>query len=68
MEETVTAVWLAEQSEGFSGAQIAGVCRRAVMATIAARIAAAAKEAISQDLLISRDAMQAALDEMRGHA
>ena len=37
-----TAASLAEQTEGFSGAQVEGVCRHAVMATIAEQIGAPA--------------------------
>ena len=41
----VTAAWLAEQTQGFSGAEIEAVCHRAMMAVLAARIAAVAETA-----------------------
>ena len=42
VEQGTTAAWLADQTEGFSGAEIEGVCRRALMVTIAEQVAATA--------------------------
>ena len=41
----ITAAWLAEQTEGFSGAEIEGVCHRAMMAVLAQRIGGLARAA-----------------------
>ena len=40
----ITAAWLAEQTQDFSGAEIEGVCRRAMMAVLAQRIAASPEQ------------------------
>ena len=65
IEEGATAAWLAEQTEDFSGAQIEGVCRGALMATIAEQIAAAtaaAKPAAAP--LVRRNYFQKAIEEI----
>jgi transitional endoplasmic reticulum ATPase len=68
LQQGTTAAWLADQTEGFSGAQIDGVCRRAVMAAIAERIAAPSAGKTSGGLVLRRDALQAAIEEMRAHS
>ncbi len=40
IDPEVTAAWLAQRTEGFSGADIEAICRRTVMAGLAARIQA----------------------------
>ncbi len=67
VEEGATPAWLADQTEGFTGAQIAGVCRRALMATIARRIGAGAAGAAAEKLQVRRDDLQAAIQEIGGH-
>jgi transitional endoplasmic reticulum ATPase len=67
VEEGTTAAWLAAGTEGFSGAQIEGVCRRAVMAAIAQRIAALAAGKATSNLVLRRDSFQAAIAELREH-
>ena len=66
VEEGATAAWLADQTEGFTGAQIDGVCRRALMATIARRIGAGAAGAAAEKLQVRRDDLQAAIEEIGG--
>ncbi len=66
VEEGATPAWLADQTEGFTGAQIAGVCRRALMATIARRIGAGAAGAAAEKLQVRRDDLQAAIEEIGG--
>jgi transitional endoplasmic reticulum ATPase len=66
VEEGTTPAWLADRTEGFTGAQIAGVCRRALMATIARRIGAEAAGAAAEELLVRRDDLQAAIEEIGG--
>ncbi len=68
LQPGVTAAWLADQTEGFSGAQIDGVCRRAVMAAIAQQIAAPSAGKASGGLVLCREALQAAIEEMRVRA
>jgi len=64
VQKSVTCGWLAEQTEGFSGAQIEGVCRQAVMAAIAERIGSAAGQAKAQEVEIRREYLQAAIEEI----
>jgi transitional endoplasmic reticulum ATPase len=65
VEAAATPASLAEATEGLTGAEIEGVCRRAAMATIAQRLAAAAGGGPAAELLLRRDALQAAIAEMR---
>ncbi|MGD0896366.1 MAG: CDC48 family AAA ATPase [Thermoguttaceae bacterium] len=65
VEPAATAAWLAGETEGFTGAQIEGTCRRAAMATIAAHLAASPGQPPAGTLVIGRDALQAAVKEMR---
>jgi transitional endoplasmic reticulum ATPase len=64
VEEGTTAAWLAGQTEGFSGAQIAGVCRRAVMATIAEQVGASTAPKTTRIVQISRKYFQTAIQEL----
>jgi transitional endoplasmic reticulum ATPase len=64
VEEGATAAWLAQETPGFSGAQVEAVCRHAVMAAIARRIAAAATDGAAPDLVLSRDSFRAAIAEV----
>jgi transitional endoplasmic reticulum ATPase len=66
VEEGTTPAWLADRTEGFNGAQIAGVCRRALMATIARQIAAKAAPQAAEKLQVRRDDLQAAIEEIGG--
>jgi transitional endoplasmic reticulum ATPase len=68
VEEGVTPAWLATETEGFSGAQIDGVCRCAIMAAIAQRIAALTAGKATSDLVLGRDSFQAAIAELYSHA
>jgi len=54
VEKGITPEWLAGQTEGFSGADIEGVCRRAVMAVLAERIQAASDQPDAKNLQIGR--------------
>jgi transitional endoplasmic reticulum ATPase len=70
VEPASTAASLAEATDGLSGAEIEAVCRRAAMATIAQRLAAAPGYPLAGDgpaagLLLRHDALQAAIAEMR---
>ena len=68
VETGTTAAWLADQTAGFSGAQIEGVCRHAVMATIAERIAAPAAQKTAENVLIRRKYFQTAIQEIGAQA
>ena len=73
VEEGTTAAWLADQTAGFSGAQIEGVCRRALMATIAEQVGAlAAQQGAAQKgakiVQIRRKCFQAAIQEIGAQA
>jgi transitional endoplasmic reticulum ATPase len=64
VQKGVTAAWLAGETEGFNGAEIAGVCRRALMATIARRIGDTAVAPADEELQVRRDDLQAAIQEI----
>jgi transitional endoplasmic reticulum ATPase len=64
VQDGVTAAWLAEQTDGFSGAQIDGVCRRALMGAISQRIAASAGKPSAERLEIDRELFVAAIEEI----
>jgi transitional endoplasmic reticulum ATPase len=64
VESGVSCAWLAEQTEGFSGAQIEGACRRAVMAALARQIAAAAENPDAAAVEVSRDYLREAIAEI----
>jgi transitional endoplasmic reticulum ATPase len=64
VEEGTTAAWLADQTEGFSGAQIEGVCRRALMATIAEQVGAPIAGKAAKHVEIRRKYFQAAIQEI----
>jgi transitional endoplasmic reticulum ATPase len=60
----VTAAWLAEQTVSFSGAEIEGVCQRAVMAALTQRIEASPDAPNVTGLQICRTHLQEAIAEM----
>jgi transitional endoplasmic reticulum ATPase len=60
----VTAQWLAEQSDGFSGAEIESVCRRTMMAAIAERIEASPEQPDTTGLEIGREHLQKAIRDI----
>jgi transitional endoplasmic reticulum ATPase len=64
VEEGTTAAWLADQTEGFSGAQIDGVCRRALMATIAEQVGAASAPKAVKNVQIRRKYFKTAIQEL----
>ena len=60
----VTLSWLADETDGFSGAEIEGVCHRTMMEAIAARIEASPEKPDTQGLEISREDFQKATREI----
>jgi transitional endoplasmic reticulum ATPase len=60
----VTAEWLADQTDGFSGAEIEGVCRRTMMEAIAARIEASPEQPDTTGLEITREHLNKAIHEI----
>jgi transitional endoplasmic reticulum ATPase len=64
----VAAAWLAEQTEGFSGAEIEGACHRAMMAALAECIAASPETPDIARLNIGREHLEAAIRELRQQA
>jgi transitional endoplasmic reticulum ATPase len=68
VEQGTTTAWLADQTEGFSGAQIEGVCRRALMAMIAEQVAAPTAHMAAKDLRIRRACLSAAIQEIGAQA
>ena len=57
----VTLQWLAEQTEGFSGAEIEGVCHRAMMDAIASRIEASPDAPDCGRLSLGKEHLEAAI-------
>ena len=64
VQQETTAAWLADQTEGFTGAQIEGVCRRAVMATIAEQVAATTAQKAAKNVRIRRKYFETAIQEI----
>jgi len=62
----VTVQWLAEQTDGFSGAEIEGVCRRTMMEAIAARIDASPERPDTEGLEIRREHLLRAIRDIAG--
>jgi transitional endoplasmic reticulum ATPase len=60
----VTAAWLAEQTQGFSGAEIQSVCHRAMMAVLAARIEVSPEEPDVTALEVRREHVEEAIREL----
>jgi transitional endoplasmic reticulum ATPase len=63
----VTAAWLAEQTAGFSGAEIEGVCHRTMMAALAERIEASPEQPDSTGLKLRQEDFQEAIREAAPH-
>jgi len=60
----VTLSWLADETDGFTGAEIEGVCHRTMMEAIAARIEASPEQPNTKGLKISREDFQKAIREI----
>jgi transitional endoplasmic reticulum ATPase len=60
----VTACWLAEQTQGFSGAEIEGVCHRAMMTALASRIEASPEQPDATGVEVQREHLQTAIEEL----
>ena len=67
VQHGVSSGWLAEKTAAFSGAQIEGVCRRALLAAIARQIAAS-DDPGPEGLEIHRDDLLAAIEEIASQA
>ncbi len=63
VSQGVTAAWLAEQTTGFSGAEIEAVCRRAMMAVLAERVKSSPDQPDAEHLEIRREHLEAAIGE-----
>jgi transitional endoplasmic reticulum ATPase len=64
LAKDVTARWLAEQTQGFSGAEIEGVCHRAMMAVLGSRIEASPEQPDATGVEVRREHLQAAIEEL----
>jgi transitional endoplasmic reticulum ATPase len=64
LAKDVTAQWLAEQTQGFSGAEIEGVCHRAMMTALASRIEASPEQPDAAGLEVQREHLQTAIEEL----
>ena len=60
----ITAAWLAEQTNGFSGAEIESICRRAMMAVLSRRIAASPEKPDATSMEIRREHVEEAIREV----
>jgi transitional endoplasmic reticulum ATPase len=61
----VTARWLAEQTQGFSGAEIEAVCHQAMMAVLALRIEASPEQPNAAGMEVCREHLQRTIEELR---
>ncbi len=64
VQRGVTAAWLAEQTDGFSGAEAEGLCRRAVMAAVTELIEASPDRPAARNLQIGRSHFKKVLGEI----
>lgn len=64
VEPGIESRWLADQTEGFSGAEIEAVCHRAMMAVLTQRIAASPDQPDPENLQIRRKDLARAIEEM----
>jgi transitional endoplasmic reticulum ATPase len=60
----ITAAWLAERTQGFSGAEIEAVCHRAMMAVLAVRIAASPEQPDATALEVRREHIEDAIRDI----
>jgi len=60
----ITAAWLAERTQGFSGAEIEAVCHRAMMAVLAVRIAASPDGPDATALEVRREHVEEAIRDL----
>ncbi|MEI6614846.1 MAG: ATP-binding protein, partial [Chrysiogenales bacterium] len=60
----VTARWLADETKGFSGAEIEGVCHGAMMAVLASRIEASPEQPDATGVEVRREHLQTAITKM----
>jgi transitional endoplasmic reticulum ATPase len=63
----ITADCLAQQTEGFTGADIEGICRRAMMAILAERIKADPDQPDIQNMQIQREHLMEAIGDISRH-
>jgi transitional endoplasmic reticulum ATPase len=68
VEGEVTARWLAEQTRGFSGAEIEAVCHRAMMAAISERIKLKPDSPDANQLFVTREYLVKAIQELASQA
>ncbi len=68
VEPGIESRWLADQTEGFSGAEIEAVCHRAMMAVLTQRIAASPDQPDPENLQIRRNDLARAIEEMTKQA
>ena len=66
--DDVTAPWLAEQTQGFSGAEIEAVCHRAMMAVISERIKLTPDSPDTDHLFVRREHLVKAIQELASQA
>jgi transitional endoplasmic reticulum ATPase len=64
LAKDVTARWLAERTEGFSGAEIEGACHWAMMAVLGSRIEASPEQPDAAGVEIQREHLQTAIEEL----
>jgi transitional endoplasmic reticulum ATPase len=68
LDGEVTAQWLAEQTQGFSGAEIEAACHRAMMAAISERIKLTPDNPKTDKLFVCREHLVKAIQDLSGQA